>query len=154
MSTMTTVRGFEVHLELAYAAGSHMWVEELDGPAARLGLDALGVQTSGSLAHVDLVPVGTEVVAGDPIGTVEADKFVGPLLSPLAGVVSQRNDAVMAEPGLVQHTPYGAGWLVVMDSPVAGWGDELSQLVRGPDLVQRWFEDEIRRLRREGVLAW
>ena len=102
MSAVTTVRGVEVCLELAHAGGSHIWLHELDGAAARLGLDALGVRTSGSPAHVDLVPVGTEVGARDPIGTVEADKFVGLLVSPPPGVVRRRNDGATVGPLLVR----------------------------------------------------
>lgn len=154
MSSVTAVRGFEVCLELAYAEGSHMWVDHTDSGTARVGLDTLGVQTSGSLAHVELVPVGTELRRDDAMGTVEADKFVGPLRTPLSGVVLERNDAVLGDPGLLQHTPYGAGWLLVLGPPAGGWSDELARLVRGPDAVRSWFEDEIRRFRLEGVLAW
>jgi glycine cleavage system H protein len=154
MPAVTTVRGFEVRLDLAYARGSHLWVEETEGGLARVGLDALGVETSGSLAAVDLVPVGTEVRRGDAIGTLEADKFVGPLRSPLPGVVVERNETVPADPGLVQRAPYREGWLVVLVPPAAGWAGELSRLVRGRDAVRSWFEAEVLRARREGVLAW
>lgn len=154
MSSVTTVRGLELWLDLAYAEDGHMWVECLAPEAARVGLDALGVQTTGSLAHLDLVDVGTELCRGDAMGTVEADKFVGPLRSPLSGVVSRRNDAVLEDPGLVQHTPYSDGWLVELRPPSRGWDDELRQLRRGADVVRSWFEEEIRRFRVEGVLAW
>ncbi|MDA8072017.1 MAG: hypothetical protein M0Z82_10570 [Actinomycetota bacterium] len=154
MSSVTTVRGFEVWLDLAYAEGSHMWVDQPTPETARVGLDTLGVQTSGSLAHVDLVALGTELRRGEPMGTVEADKFVGPLRSPLSGVVRQRNEAVLGDPGLVQRAPYSAGWLLVLAPPAGGWDGELDRLVHGPDAVRSWFDEEIRRFRREGVLAW
>lgn len=154
MSSVTSVGGFEVWLDLAYAEGSHMWVDLSTPEAARVGLDTLGVQTTGSLAHVDLVPVGTELRRGDALGTVEADKFVGPLRSPLSGVVSERNEAVLEDPGLIQHTPYSGGWLLVLAPLAGGWGGEPGRLVQGPDAVRSWFDQEIRRFRLEGVLAW
>ena len=50
------------------------------GPG-RIGMDALGIETSGTLAELSFVPVGTELTAGRPFGQLEAAKFVGPLVS-------------------------------------------------------------------------
>ena len=48
---------------------------------------------------------------GDPFGSLEAAKFVGPLTAPVSGVIAAVNGAVLADPEMVLRDPYGAaGW--------------------------------------------
>ena len=68
-------------------------------------MDALGVETSGSLSQLSFQPPGTELVAGRPFGQLEAAKFVGPLVSPVTGTLLAVNDAVAVDTGLVERDP-------------------------------------------------
>jgi glycine cleavage system H protein len=45
-------------------------------------------------------------------GTIEAVKAVSELFSPVAGEVVAVNDALDANPALVNTDPYGEGWMV------------------------------------------
>ena len=49
--------------------------------------------------------------SGDPFGSLEAAKFVGPLTAPVSGVIAAVNGAVLADPESVLRDPYGRGWL-------------------------------------------
>ena len=150
MSEIVEVAGFGVALDRAYDGTGHFWVSMVGPDRARIGMDALGVETSGTLAQLAFLPVGEHCKRGDAFGSLEAAKFVGPLTSPLSGTVSATNDAVVADPALVERDPYGAGWLVEIDLADPG---ELADLVAGKQEVRVWFEAEVEDYRMKGVLA-
>jgi glycine cleavage system H protein len=120
------------------------------GDRARIGMDALGVETSGTLAQLAFLPVGEVLKRGEAFGSVEAAKFVGPLTSPLSGTVTATNGAVVADPSLVERDPYGAGWLVELTLADPG---ELGELISGADAIPAWFAAEVEDYRLKGVLA-
>lgn len=144
------VAGFPVDLARAYDPDTHLWVLDLGGGRARIGLDALGVETAGTLASLAFVDAGTELLRGEPFGSLEAAKFVGPFLAPASGRVSAVNEAVLADPSLVERDPYDAGWLVEFEAtgPAAG-----GALVSGPEAVAAWFAAAVEDYRLKGVLA-
>jgi glycine cleavage system H protein len=155
------VAGFPVALDRAYDPENHLWVavgEPARGSGgvphmivvARIGLDALGVETSGTLAQLAFVEVGEPIKRGEAFGSLEAAKFVGPLTSPLSGRVTATNEAVVADPRLVESDPYGAGWLIelTLSDP-----SELDGLVRGAEAIPDWFAAEVADYRLKGVLA-
>lgn len=145
-----TVRGYRLCLDRAYEPDTHMWVQMLDPTRVRVGLDPLGVETSGTLAQLSLGAQGDEVRLGAPFGSLEAEKFVGPLVAPLSGTIVAVNEAAVADPGLVERDPFGDGWLMEL-SPSA-FDVESAGLLSGSAVVA-WFEAEVDHYRIEGVLA-
>lgn len=145
------VRGYVLALDRAYDPSSHLWVLPLEDGGVRVGMDPLGTEANGTLAQLVLRPPGTEVGRGEALGELEAAKFVGPILSPISGVIRAVNTGALEDPGLVERDPFGAGWLVELvphDLP-----GELGELRSGPEEVVRWFESEVDEYRRMGVLA-
>jgi glycine cleavage system H protein len=149
-ATTADVAGYRVRVDRAYQPHTHMWVQRVAGGRVRIGLDPLGVEINGTLAQLSLAAPGERVAAGRPFGQLEAAKFVGPLLSPVGGVVAAANADVLAAPGLVEDDPYGVGWLVelVPDDPADG-----PDLVSGADAVVSWFARRVDEYRIKGVLA-
>ena len=147
---LTEIAGFMVALDRAYDPAGHFWVSMVAPDRARIGMDALGVETSGTLAQLAFLGVGEHLKRGEAFGSLEAAKFVGPLTSPLSGTVSGTNDAVVADPSLVERDPYGAGWLVEIDLADPG---ELAELISGSHPIRIWFEAEVEDYRMKGVLA-
>ena len=147
---VVVVEGFTVRVDVGYASG-HLWValQPGSGGAIRFGLDPLGVETTGTVAHLVVAPPGTTVRRGAPLGSVEAEKFVGPLAAPISGVVQAVNPD-LATPRRVAEDPYGT-WIA--EIVPAAWDEEVRQLVRGRDDVVAWFAEEVRRFRLDGVLA-
>ena len=113
-------------------------------------LYSLGVETSGTLAQLAFLQVGASLKRGEAFGSLEAAKFVGPLASPLSGTLVATNDAVVADPALVERDPYGAGWLVEIE---LADNSELGELISGAQVVRVWFEGEVEDYRMKGVLA-
>jgi glycine cleavage system H protein len=146
---MTMISGFEIRTDLRYALDSHLWVQVLEG-RARVGMDPLGVETSGTLAQVAFTPAGAPVARGEAVGSIEAEKFVGPIVAAVSGVVVAVNSAVLGDPGLIERDPYGEGWLYELDGCDA---DEMAALLMGEEAVTAAFEKKIRHYRLEGVLA-
>jgi len=145
------VQGYELALDRGYEPETHIWVQVIAPDRVRLGMDPLGVETGGALAQLALVPVGTEVRRGEPLGSVEAEKFVGPLRAPISGTVVAQNEATIADPGLVHRDPLGEGWLVELEP--TDFDADRQLLVEGAEQVVPWFEQKIADYRLKGVLA-
>ena len=149
-SAYAEVEGYRVALDLSYDPDTHVWVSVLGPDRVRIGMDPLGVETSGTLAQLSFLPVGTPLRRGQSFGGLEAAKFVGPLTTPLSGVLTACNEAVLNDPGLPEVDPYDAGWLVEL-SP-SELEQELSVLVSGSDILP-WFARRLADYRLKGVIS-
>lgn len=148
--SLVEVRGYQVALDRLYHADSHMWVKPVRPGEVRVGLDPLGVETSGTLAQLSFANVGDQVAPGRAFGQLEAAKFVGPLVSPVTGTVARINDAVLADPGLAERDPLGEGWLVDLSGTDEA---ELARLLGSPDEITDWFARTVDEYRLKGVIA-
>jgi glycine cleavage system H protein len=79
----------------------------------------------GDIVFVELPGVGDQLKRSDTFGTVEAVKAVSDLYSPVDGEVVAINDALDADPSLVNTDPYGEGWMLQIRVSDAGQLDEL-----------------------------
>lgn len=139
---------FVAPLDRVYHPDDHTWVRA-EGSLVRVGIDALGVETSGDLTQLFLLPPGTHVAAGDELGTIEAQKFVGPLRAPVSGTVVQINDRVVENPLLVNKDPYADGWLALIEPDA---GADLAGFVAG-DEIAPWFQRSLRVFEQQGSVA-
>jgi glycine cleavage system H protein len=90
---------------------THEWVRlEADGVVS-VGITNHAQELLGDLVYVELPAVGTSIATGDTIGVVESVKAASDLYSPVAGVVVEVNDEVVADPTLANTEPHAAGWL-------------------------------------------
>jgi glycine cleavage system H protein len=96
--------------ELRYTA-EHEWVA-VDGPVASVGITDYAQRALGDVVFVSVPAPGTRVTAGEPCGEVESTKSVSDIYSPVDGEVTEVNNDVDDDPGLVNSDPYGAGWLM------------------------------------------
>lgn len=149
MSELFEVAGYQLARDRSYHPDTHVWVKREAGGAVRFGLDPLGIETMGTLAQLELLPAGTSVERGEPLGTLEAEKFVGPLESPLSGTVLAVNGDAVADPRIVHDDPFGA-WLVELNP--ADYAGEAAGLVAG-DEIAGWFTAKLAEYRLKGVLA-
>jgi glycine cleavage system H protein len=98
-----------VPAELRYTA-EHEWVA-VDGATARVGITDYAARALGDVVYVSLPAPGTAVTAEEPCGEVESTKSVSDLYSPVDGEVTEVNEDLDDDPGLVNADPYGAGWM-------------------------------------------
>jgi glycine cleavage system H protein len=144
---MRVIDGHEFPEGLWYHRAEHLWLRpaEPDARGTRLvtvGLDALGAQALGEVVYVQLVEAGLEVAAGQPLGSLEAEKMVRPVLAPVSGLVAEVNRELGASPRLLSTDPYGRGWLVRIAT--ADWARQSSPLVTDEAEVTAWVKDALR----------
>ena len=90
----------------------HEWVRLDEDGLATIGITDYAQGELGDIVFVEIHPVGSEVEAEAPFGTVEAVKTVSELFAPIAGTVEAINDALDQSPESVNSDPYGDGWMV------------------------------------------
>ncbi len=99
--------------ELQYTA-EHEWVL-VNGSIATVGITAYAAEKLGDVVFVDLPSAGSSVASGKVVGEIESTKSVGELFAPVDGTVVESNDAVVADPSLVNSDPFGGGWLIKVE---------------------------------------
>ncbi|MDQ4500775.1 glycine cleavage system protein GcvH [Sinomonas sp. ASV322] len=101
-----------VPAELSYTA-EHEWISAADGDGVvRVGITDFAQDALGDVVYVQMPEVGTEVAASAVVGEVESTKSVSDIYAPVSGTVVARNEALDADPALVNSDPYGEGWLI------------------------------------------
>ena len=97
--------------EGCYYTKDHEWVRR-EGDEVIIGITDYAQQALGDIVFVELPGDGDELRQGDPFGSVEAIKAVADLFSPVLGSVTAVNSALEDNPGLVNASPYGDGWII------------------------------------------
>jgi glycine cleavage system H protein len=88
----------------------HEWVRA-EGDVAVVGITAHAQSQLGDLVFVELPDVGRRISKGEAAAVVESVKAASDVYSPVTGEVVAVNDAVVAEPALVNADAENAAWL-------------------------------------------
>jgi glycine cleavage system H protein len=102
----------EIPDDLRYTR-EHEWARD-EGGRIRVGITDFAQDALGDVVYVDLPEIGAEVQAEHPFGEVESTKSVSDVFSPVSGTIAERNPLLEDRPELVNESPYGDGWLVVI----------------------------------------
>ena len=89
----------------------HEWAR-LEGDTAVMGITNYAATQLGDMVYVDMPGVGDTVAQNDSIGALESVKAAADFYSPLGGEVTERNEKLLDEPGLLNTDPFGEGWYV------------------------------------------
>ncbi len=92
----------------------HEWVKEESGEYT-VGITDYAQSELGDLVFVNLPEEGDSVTKGESFSDVESVKAVSDVLSPLTGVVSAINEAVLDAPESINSAPYEAWFVKVKD---------------------------------------
>jgi glycine cleavage system H protein len=144
---MATVESYEFPADRWYEPREHVWVRPEPAPGrapgvvVTVGVDALGQELLGEVVYVQLDGARGDVRRGDALGSLEADKMVRPVLAPLTGAVLEVNAAVLANPRLLNRSPYDEGWLVRLRA--TRWDLERGELIHGDEAVTVWARAEL-----------
>lgn len=96
--------------ELKYTK-DHEWVK-LEGDIATIGITEFAQSELGDIVYVEVETVGENMAQEEVFGSVEAVKTVSDLFLPMSGEIIEFNEALEANPELVNNDPYGDGWMV------------------------------------------
>lgn len=89
----------------------HEWIR-VEGDEAFVGITDYAQSELGEIVFIDVPTVGETVGQGEVFGSVEAVKTVSDLNMPVSGEVLEVNEALDAQPELVNNDPYGEGWII------------------------------------------
>ena len=92
----------------------HEWVKE-EGGEYVVGISDYAQNELGDLVFVNLPEEGDSVTKGESFSDVESVKAVSDVISPLTGVVSAINEAVLDAPESINSSPYEAWFVKVKD---------------------------------------
>ena len=92
----------------------HEWVKE-EGGEYVVGITDYAQSELGDLVFVNLPEEGDSVTKGESFSDVESVKAVSDVISPLTGVVSVINEAVLDAPESINSSPYEAWFVKVKD---------------------------------------
>ena len=102
-----------IRTDLHYLVEDHSWVRFEDDGTVTVGITDVAENMAGPILHVYPRKKGMRQ-KGQSLATIESGKWVGPLKSPITGEIVEANAVLNKDPGIVNRSPYGDGWIVRM----------------------------------------
>lgn len=90
----------------------HEWLRQETDGTATIGITQHAQEALGDIVFVELPPVGRSFNQGDAACVVESVKAAADLKLPVAGTVTQVNEALTTDPARVNADPLGEGWFI------------------------------------------
>lgn len=141
---MARIEGYEFPDDLWYDPREHLWLRPLregDRWLVTVGVDTVGQDALGGVVYIQLMEAGRTIARGEAAGSLEAEKMVRPVLAPVSGLLAEINNAVLTSPRLLNHDPYGEGWLFRIRGE--DWEAERGDLLHGEERVAAWIRAEL-----------
>ena len=88
----------------------HEWIRVEDGDVYAVGISDFAQGQLGDVVFVELPEAGKALAKGAQAAVVESVKAASDIYAPVSGTVVAVNEALTAEPGLVNTDPTGKGW--------------------------------------------
>ncbi len=89
----------------------HEWIR-VEGDEITVGITDFAQGELGDIVYVEIETLGETVEKEAVFGTVEAVKTVSDLFMPIGGEVIAVNEALEANPEIVNDDPFGDGWMI------------------------------------------
>ena len=102
---------------------THEWVK-VEGNAAIVGVSDFAQKEMGDITYVDMPDVDDEVSKDEEFGALESVKASSDLVSPVSGVVVEKNEALEDAPELINQDPY-ENWIIKVEMSDASELDAL-----------------------------
>ncbi len=129
---MTQVRNCDIPEECYYLVEKHVWLT-YDGELVTVGMTDVAQHLAKTFLSVTAKAPGKQIKKGRSVATVESSKWVGPVPSPVEGEVVAVNEAVIADPTIMNRDPYGDGWVARLRPD--DWAADSADLVTGAEGV-------------------
>jgi glycine cleavage system H protein len=92
----------------------HEWVRLEGDGTATVGITDHAQQALGDLVYVELPEPGRDVAQGEAVAVVESVKAASEVYAPLAGTITEANQALVDDPALANRAADDAGWFFRM----------------------------------------
>lgn len=94
-----------------FFAKTHEWAK-VEGDSATLGISDYAQKELGDIVFVELPQVGEKIEQAAQFGTIESTKAASELYAPLSGEITEINEELNSNPGLINEHAMSQGWLV------------------------------------------
>ena len=91
-------------------AESHEWIL-VDGDTGTVGITDHAQAELTDIVFAEPPAVGKKLSAGEVAAVVESVKAASDIYTPVSGEVIERNEALEANPALLNTDPFGEGWI-------------------------------------------
>lgn len=88
----------------------HEWIRMGIGDVGVVGITAHAAEQLGDLVFIELPEPGRRVESGDEAAVIESVKVAADCKAPVSGTVTEVNESLVDEPGLVNEDAMGRGW--------------------------------------------
>jgi len=93
----------------------HEWVRLEDDGTATIGITDHAQEALGDIVFVELPELDREVAESEACAVVESVKAASDVYAPLAGKITEVNEAIVEDPAIVNSDPAGEGWFFRME---------------------------------------
>ncbi len=104
----------EIPENLSYTE-DHEWVGPNEGDGVKVGITDYAQDSLSDVVFVELPNVGDTYQRGEVMAVAESVKAASDIYAPVAGKIIAVNDKLEESPELVNESPYGSGWMVVIE---------------------------------------
>jgi len=144
---MADIKGYNMPDELFYHE-EHSWAK-VEGTKITVGMTDLFQREAGDIVFVDLPEEEDEVSQGETCGKIQSRKWIGKLVAPVSGEITEINEEMEEDTSLINTDPYGEGWILVIEAEDEDdLQSELKNLIHA-DAVQDFVEQEIAKAEEE-----
>ena len=97
--------------DLLYDLENNTWLRIEDNGEVTVGVTSVLPAIAGKLTLARLKSAEVGIQRGQSLGTLESLKFVGPVPSPVSGILLKTNGLIVDRPRIINDSPYQEGWI-------------------------------------------
>lgn len=114
--------------DLLYDVENNVWLRINNDSSVTVGVTTVLSALAGRLIRANLKLPGVVVEKGQSLGTLESERFVGPVSSPVSGTIVETNSRVPRVPRKINDSPYDEGWISRLKP--SNWNNEADLMSR------------------------
>ncbi|MGD8837423.1 MAG: glycine cleavage system protein GcvH [Desulfobacteraceae bacterium] len=138
------IQGYQLPEKLFYEK-NHYWVKVEDDMLI-MGMDDFAQQLAGDIVFVQIPFAGKKLKVGKKFAQVESGKWLGKVYAPVNGELIEGNEALEAEPSLINNDCYGQGWMFKIKPADM---DELNSLIHTREDIEKWVLEDIEKYKQD-----
>ena len=97
--------------DLLYDLENNTWLRVEENGEVTVGVTSVLPAIAGKLTLARLKSAEVAIQRGQSLGTLESLKFVGPVPSPVSGILLKTNGLIVDRPRIINDSPYQEGWI-------------------------------------------
>ena len=104
----------EIPENLSYTE-DHEWIGPDENGCVKIGITDYAQDSLSDVVFVELPNVGDSYQQGEVMAVAESVKAASDIYAPITGKIFAINEKLEESPELVNESPYGSGWMVMME---------------------------------------